>query len=690
MRRTSNIHTNRLGGILLNITTAKTAGFCFGVNRAVDLVYKLVEQGKQVCTLGPIIHNQQLVKDLTSKGVHIIEKVEDAPEGSVVVIRSHGVGRDIYDQLQKRGIESADATCPFVSKIHRIVEERSAMGDTIFIAGDRNHPEVIGIAGHCKGEYHVFKNQDELEKLLNSERQIAQKNVCMVSQTTFNTLEWEKCSDFAKKLCTNLTIFDTICSATTKRQNEAIRLSLTSDLMIVVGGRHSSNTAKLKEVCEKNCRTVLIETADELTQIDFDNVRSIGLTAGASTPACIIKEVQINMSENLKNLDEDFNFEKELEKSFKSTYTGERVVGEVVGLTPTEVQIDIGTKHAGYVPLSELTADPNAKIEDLVKVGDKLDLIVLRVNDVEGILVLSKKRVDAIEGFEQVMKAAETGEILEGVVVDVVKGGVIAVTNGVRIFIPASQATASKSEPLEGLLKQNVRFKILEVNENRRRAIGSIRQVIKEERKVLEDKFWEEVEEGKVYTGTVKSLTSYGAFVDLGGVDGMIHISELSWNRIKHPSEVINVGDTVEVYVKGIDAEKKKISLGYKKSEDNPWEIFKRDYAVGSVVVAKIVSLTSFGAFAEILPGVDGLIHISQISTERINQPKDVLSIGEKVEVKITDIDLEKKRISLSIKALIEDKEMEEQQAEDVSDQEAAQDAIEEDAVAIEEVPGEE
>ena len=295
------------------------------------------------------------------------------------------------------------------------------------------------------------------------------------------------------------------------------------------------------------------------------------------------------------------------------------------------------------------------------------------------------------------MKAAESGEILEGVVVDVVKGGVIAVTNGVRVFIPASQATASKSEPLEDLLKQNVRFKILEVNENRRRAIGSIRQVIREERKALEDKFWEDVEEGKVYTGTVKSLTSYGAFVDLGGVDGMIHISELSWNRIKHPSEVVNVGDTVEVYVKGIDREKKKISLGYKKAEDNPWEIFKRDYQVGSVVVAKIVSLTSFGAFAEILPGVDGLIHISQISTERINQPKDVLSIGEKVEVKITDIDLEKKRISLSIKALIEDKKIAEQQeageadeAADVAAQEAAQDAIEEDAAATEEVPGEE
>lgn len=667
------------------------------MNRAVDIVYELAGKGKKVCTLGPIIHNQQVVDDLTEKGVQIIQDVKEAPQDSTVIIRSHGVGRDIYRKLSEMGIDYVDATCPFVSKIHRIVEEQSEKGDVILIAGDKKHPEVIGIAGHCRGAYYTFKNQQELEELFQQNRQLPFQNATMVSQTTFNTVEWEKCSDFAKKLCTKVTIFDTICSATTKRQNEAIRLSLTSDLMIVVGGKHSSNTAKLKEVCEKNCPTILIETADELSGIDFHGIQEIGLTAGASTPACIIKEVQINMSENLKNLDEDFNFEKELEKSFKSTYTGERVVGEVVGLTPTEVQIDIGTKHAGYVPLSELTADPNAKIEDLVKVGDKLDLIVLRVNDVEGILVLSKKRVDAIEGFEKVMKAAESGEILEGVVVDVVKGGVIAVTNGVRVFIPASQATASKSEPLEDLLKQNVRFKILEVNENRRRAIGSIRQVIREERKALEDKFWEDVEEGKVYTGTVKSLTSYGAFVDLGGVDGMIHISELSWNRIKHPSEVVNVGDTVEVYVKGIDREKKKISLGYKKAEDNPWEIFKRDYQVGSVVVAKIVSLTSFGAFAEILPGVDGLIHISQISTERINQPKDVLSIGEKVEVKITDIDLEKKRISLSIKALIEDKKIAEQQeageadeAADVAAQEAAQDAIEEDATATEEVPGEE
>jgi len=423
--------------------------------------------------------------------------------------------------------------------------------------------------------------------------------------------------------------------------------------MIIIGGRNSSNTAKLAQVCAGCCRTVLVEDAKDLSREDFHGIRNIGVTAGASTPAFIIKEVQQTMSDAL-NMQDEMSFEEMLDQSFKTIYTKEKVAAIVTNVSPNEIGVDIGTKHAGYVPLNEYTDDPNAKLDELVKVGDELELMVLRVNDVDGTAVLSKKRLDAIAGFEKVMEAEESGEILEGTVVDKVKGGVIAVTNGVRVFIPASQATATRGQELDTLLKQAVSFKILETNKSRRRAVGSIRAVLKEQRKVLEDQFWQSVEVNKVYKGTVKSLTSYGAFVDLGGVDGMIHISELSWSRIKHPSEIVNVDDLLEVYIKDIDAENRKISLGYKKNEDNPWELLKRDYKAGDVARVKVVSMTAFGAFAQVIPGVDGLIHISQISNERINKPGDVLEIGREVDVQITDIDFDKKRVSLSIRALLE------------------------------------
>ena len=450
------------------------------------------------------------------------------------------------------------------------------------------------------------------------------------------------------------------------RQQEAESLARESELMVVIGGRHSSNTKKLYEIASQFTRAVLIEDANELSGVTMAGVRKVGITAGASTPACIIKEVQKTMSENQNN-QEELSFEELLDQSFKSTYTGEKVTGVVTGIAPNEISVDIGTKHAGYLPVSEFTDDPQADISQLVHKGDELELMVVRVNDVEGTVMLSKKRLDAIAGFEKVMNAVDTGEVLEGVVVEVVKGGVLALTNGVKVFIPASQATMSRGQDLNTLLKQRVEFKILEVNRQRRRAVGSIRAVSAEKRKELEEKFWTEVEVGKHYQGTVKSLTSYGAFVDLGGVDGMIHISELSWQRIKHPSAVVKEGDVVDVYVKDIDPEKKKISLGYKKTEDNPWVILQNKYQVGDVATVKIVSMTTFGAFAQLIPGVDGLIHVSQIANERIGKPSDVLSVGQEVQVKITEIDFENKRVSLSIRALLEENAEQEQENEDAA-----------------------
>lgn len=350
----------------------------------------------------------------------------------------------------------------------------------------------------------------------------------------------------------------------------------------------------------------------------------------------------------------DISFEEMLEESLKSLNTDEKVHGVVVGIAPNEIYVDVGRKQAGFVPLAELSSDPNAKTEDLVKIGDELDLLIMRTNDQEGTIMLSKKRVEAIKGWEDVAAAEENEAVLSGVVTEVIKGGVIAITKGIRVFIPASQATASRGDALEDLLKKEVQFRIIEVNRQRRRAVGSIRSVLKDARKVLADKFWETAEEGKEYTGVVKSLTAYGAFVDLGGIDGMIHISELSWSRIKNPSEVVNVGDTVKVYIKSFDKEKGKISLGYKRSEDNPWEVLKRDYPVDTVCEVQIVGMTTFGAFARIIPGIDGLIHISQISDHRIEKPQEVLKVGDVVKVKITEIDFDKKRVSLSMKALLE------------------------------------
>ena len=664
------------------VTIAKTAGFCFGVRRAVDTVYRQLEEScrsesPKLYTLGEIIHNPQVVEELNDLGAVAVEQLPELltleqTEKVPVIIRSHGVPHSVYEAFEENGIPYVDATCPYVRQIQKIVADQPQ--DTlVLVAGDAKHPEVKGIIGHCNATFVTFESAEELQKITENSPNLAKMNSVMVAQTTFNTSEWQKCVETAKKLYTKPKIFDTICKATLMRQTEAAHLAEVSDIMIVIGGRHSSNTRKLSDICSRYCKTIWVETAQELLNGQADVVCQIaagsrvGVTAGASTPVRIIKEVQKTMSEILK--EEEMSFEEMLDQSFKSTYTGEKVKAVVTSVAPNEITVDIGTKHTGYVPLAELTSDPSLKPEDIVKKGDEIELVVLRVNDVEGTVMLSKKRLDAQAGFEKVMAAAGTGEVLSGTVTDVVKGGVLAITEGVKVFIPASLSGVSKNEPLEQLLKQKVDFVIREVNEKRHRAVGSIKDVLKEQKKALEEKFWGEVEVGKRYQGVVKSLTSYGAFVDLGGVDGMVHISELSWLRIKHPSDVVKVGDVLDVYVKDIDTENKKISLGYKKTEDNPWEVLKRDYEIGSVVTAKVVSMTAFGAFAQIIPGVDGLIHISQISNERINKPQDVLTIGQEVQVQITDIDFDKKRVSLSMKALLDDSA--EEAAEEVSAEDA-------------------
>ena len=535
------------------------------------------------------------------------------------------------------------------------------------IAGDKNHPEVSGIVGYCENNCFIFKDDVELFDFLKKNLKNFQKPIAIVAQTTYNIIIWDRCLKLIHEMLPQAVVYDTICSATQRRQDDAEKLSLESDLMIVVGGRHSSNTVKLYDVCRKNCPTYHIERADELRCLNLYNADKIGITAGASTPAHIIKEVKNTMTEilNKENSTEDIDFAEALEKSFKKIHNGERVKGCVVKVNDTDVIVDVGTKHTGYVSLSELTNDTTKKPSDIVKEGDELDLVVIKINDQDGIVTLSKKRVDEQIGFEKIIKAKEDKAILEGKVQRTVNGGVIANYEGVRVFIPASLTGLPRGAKLDTLVGQDVKFEIIEVTENRRRAVGSMKAIVKAQQQAAREKFWAEAEVGKVYKGEVKSITNYGAFVDLGGIDGMVHISELSWKRINHPTEVVKVGDVIEVYIKELDKENNRISLGYKKAEDNPWEKFKNSYKVGDVIDAKIVSITPFGAFAQIIDGVDGLIHISQLADKHVQNDKDIVAIGDVVKVKIIDIDIENKRISISMRALLEDNDEAADEAED-------------------------
>ena len=638
----------------MQIILAKTAGFCFGVDRAVEMVNESVRRGNKTATLGPIIHNRHVVERFLKQGVRELDSPEQAEPGETVIIRAHGVPKQVQQALCARGVPVLDATCPFVKKIHTIVKDETEKGRRIIIFGSPVHPAVEAIASFCCAPV-IVQSPEELENWLTQEPQRRKMPLSMVSQTTSSQKMWKSCAEIAKKVCTNCEIFDTICRATEMRQEEAAILSQKCDAMVVVGDARSSNTGRLAMICEQYCKKVsLVDQADDLEMSLFSGANTVGITAGASTPSWIIKEVNNKMSEELKvETAMEENFAELLEQSLKTLNNGDKVTGTVMAVGSTEIEVDLGTKHTAYIPLEDFSGDPNVKPEEAVKVGDQIEAIVVHVNDGEGVVRLSKKRLEAGKAWEEIEAAAENKDIVEGVVTEENKGGIVVNVKGIRVFVPASQSGVAKGGDLGELLKKNVQLRITEVNRARRRVVGSIRSVASEQRKAAQEKIWSEIEVGKQYHGTVKSLTSYGAFVDIGGVDGMVHVSELSWNRIKNPAEVVKVGDEIDVYVIALDPEKKKISLGYKTEATNPWTIFNNEYKVGDVVTVKIVKLMTFGAFAEIIPGVDGLIHISQIADRRIGKPEDVLSEGQEVDAKIIDIDQEHKRISLSIRALL-------------------------------------
>ena len=638
----------------MSVILAKSAGFCYGVERAVKLAEQTAREKGSCVMLGSIIHNAHVVQDLEALGARQVDDVSQVRPGETVIIRSHGETRQVYQQLEALGAEVVDATCPNVRRIQRLVAGAGEEGRTPLIIGEQHHPEVLGAASWSEDSV-IVDGPAALEAWLAEDPARRTMPLMAVAQTTYIRTLWDDCVKILKKQCTNVKISDTICDATHKRQSEAAEIAAMSDVMVVVGDRKSANTKHLTEICSARCPVVYqVERVNELKG-DFLNGCSVaGLTAGASTPAGIIKEVYARMSDEIKNMEAtEESFEEMLEKSFKTLNTGEKVTGIVTAVGPTEVQVDLGCKQAGYISINELSADPNVKPEDVVKVGDEIETYIIRVNDVEGYAMLSKKRLDAVKVWEDIEKAREEKTTLEGKVTEENKGGIVVNVKGVRVFVPASQSGQPRGAELSTMIGQTVSLRITEVNRARRRVVGSIKAVTYEARQAAQAEIWENIEVGKHYTGTVKSMTSYGVFVDIGGVDGMVHISELSWSRIKNPAEVVSVGDTLDVYVISFDPEKRKISLGVKDRSCNPWDKFMETYHVGDVASVRIVKLMTFGAFAEVVPGVDGLIHISQIADRRIEKPGDVLAEGDIVDAKITAIDEEKQKISLSIRALL-------------------------------------
>ena len=638
----------------MRVIQAESAGFCYGVERAVKLAEQTAKEKGGCVMLGSIIHNAHVVQELETLGCRTVNGVEEVRSEDTVIIRSHGERKQVLEQLEAAGAICVNATCPNVLRIQKLVAQADGEGRIPIIIGEEHHPEVLGAASWSARSL-IFETPEKLREWLDSDEKNRSLPLVAVAQTTCIRSLWETSSKILKKECTNAKLFDTICNATQRRQSEAAELAAKVDVMVVVGDRKSANTQHLTEICSERCpRVYQIEGASELEPNFLKGCSVAGLTAGASTPASIIKEVNETMSEEIKNNEAmEESFEEMLEKSFKTLNTGEKVTGIVTAIGPTEVQVDLGCKQAGYIAIDELSADPNVKPEDVVKVGDEIETYIIRVNDVEGYAMLSKKRLDAVKVWDDIAEACENKTTLEGKVTEENKGGIVVNVKGVRVFVPASQSGQPRGAELSEMIGKTVSLRITEVNRARRRVVGSIRAVQYEARQAAQAEIWNNIEVGKHYNGVVKSMTSYGVFVDIGGVDGMVHISELSWSRIKNPAEVVSVGDPLDVYVISFDPEKRKISLGVKDHSCNPWDKFMETYKVGDVANVRIVKLMAFGAFAEVVPGVDGLIHISQIADRRIEKPGDVLSEGQMVDAKITAVDEEKQKISLSIRALL-------------------------------------
>ncbi len=636
------------------------------MTRAVTLAQETAKEYGKAYTLGELIHNELAVADLEQDGVFAVESARDCA-GKPLIIRSHGVPKSVEDEARSLCSSVVDATCPFVKKIHNIAGGLSESAKLI-VLGDKAHPEVIGILGNASCKAFVCKDFDEIEGLFQSGEIVTTDKVALVVQTTFDRSRFLEYSERVKEKFGCVEIYDTVCNATFERQQAAEELAKRAALMIVVGGRSSSNTRKLADICERYCETVFVTRSSEIPQQIFRKIGKlspdnaiIGITAGASTPAYTIKEVHKIMNNEITNNienEEDFASLLEQDQSFNRLYSNKRVKATVVSVDDKEVVVEVGAKQTGYITAEEFSNDPNAKLSELVKPGDVIDAIVIKVDDSVGTAMLSKKRVDVALGLEKLEAIRESGETLEGTIAQVVKGGAIIIYENARVFIPASHTGVARGGKLEELKGRQVKFKIIEVsNERGGRVVGSIRQANREVRDAQRAAFWETVEVGQKFEGEVRSIESYGVFVDIGPIDGLVHTADLTWNRVGHPKDVVSIGDKISVVVKSFDPEKKRVSLSAKNPDENPWTKFVADYNKGDVIKATIVSITEFGAFAQIIPGVDGLIHISQIAAEPVQDINSVLKVGQSVDVKIIEINEEKNRVSLSIRALAENSE---------------------------------
>lgn len=647
---------------------AETAGFCFGVNHAVKMAFEALSrnQGTQrkVFSYGPLIHNEAVIRRLEDKGLKVIESLSELDaycDGDTaladVIIRAHGVGPQVYEQLKEMGCGIIDATCPFVAKIHKLAEEQTKQGRQVVIVGSPDHPEVIGIHGWCGNTAIIDDDIERLKEFFRQEK--AQNNnilYTVVSQTTFSKEKFTEFTNFLKKSFDKAVIFDTICSATSMRQQETVKIASQVDLMVIVGGRNSSNTRKLYDISREICPAVLwAETADDIDSTQFNNIFIVGVTAGASTPDWIIEEVIGKMSEietKVETATEAESFESMLEDSLRTLTSGQIVKGAISKIDDKGVYVDLGFKFEGFIAIDEFATVPGQPVTEL-KVGDEVEAMVVKVSDKDCEAILSKRRIDNKKNMQLLEASFENKTPVTVKVTEAVNGGVVAFLGSVRIFIPASQLAERFIKDISQFVGQSMDVIITSFEKGPKghnRIIGSRKVILVAEREKLDATFWTDIYPGKVCTGTVKSLTPFGAFVDLGGYDGLIHLSELSWKKIHHPQEVLSVGEEVEVTVLECDQAKKRISLGYRKAEDNPWFDAENLYQVGDILEVTVVRFVSFGVFVNIATGVDGLVHISQISNQRISSAADCLKIGQKVMAKIIDTNIAEKKINLSIR----------------------------------------
>ncbi len=631
------------------IRTAKHAGFCMGVKRAVDTAMKATGQNDAIVTIGELVHNPQVIRLLETQGIHAVDSVAEAA-GKTAVIRSHGVSPAVYAQLDSQNCETLDLTCPFVQRLHEKVSRYSADGRTVILAGQPDHPEVIGTIGWCNGKVYTISSATQARDLPEMDEAL------LAAQTTFSPEQWQAILPVIERKVSKLTVENTICTATALRQEEARKLAAEVDAMLVLGGRKSANTQKLFETCKEICpRTLLIESADDIPT-DFADIHSeiIGITTGASTPDWLLKEVVTRMTDN-EQMDQQVPVEETEENSFMADIEatlvkirpGQTVTGTIVQMTDDEVCVNIGFKSDGLIKREDL-------VTENVQMGDEIEVEVVKVNDGDGNVLLSQRNILKRKAFAKLVEKFDNDEYVEGVGKEVVKGGLICDVDGIRAFVPASQLSNRYVEKIGEFVGQTLTLKIIELDEQKRRIVASRKAVMKAEEAEKKAEVWSSLEEGAVIKGIVRRLTDFGAFVDIGGVDGLIHVTDLSWSHVKHPSEIVHPDQEVDVKILNLDHERERIQLGLKQMQPKPWDVAPQKYPEGSVVIGKVVRITTFGAFVELEPGVDGLVHISQCATTRIDKVEDAVSVGDEINVKVLSIDPQAKRISLSIRALLE------------------------------------